>query len=288
VKTGVLVVDKPARVTSFDVVAEVRRAFSERRVGHAGTLDPLATGVLPICLGEATKLVPFLQDGEKEYVTELLLGVTTETQDAEGAVTSRREVKVTRESLDAAIPTFLGRILQKPPMHSALRVNGKRLYQLARAGVEVEREARPVDVHEIEVQEFAPPLVKLRVCCGKGTYIRTLGADLGEALGCGAHLASLRRTRVGRFALAESRGLDQLADAPLLTPAEALSDLPSLTLDEAGARDVRDGKVRTVEQLQAPSDGWVRLLRADGSLLAVAAGTSGRLKLERVFSPENG
>jgi tRNA pseudouridine55 synthase len=280
--SGVLVVDKPKGVTSFDVVAEVRRAFGERRVGHAGTLDPMATGVLPVCLGEATKLVPFLQDGEKVYEAELLLGVTTETQDAEGSVVSRREVNVGRAQLEAAIPPFVGRILQKPPMHSALRVGGKRLYEFARQGVEVEREARPVEVHAVDVLEFAPPRVRLRVRCGKGTYIRALAADLGEALGCGAHLTALRRTRVGRFEAMVP--LEQLAGASLLGMAEALADLPTLALDEATAKDVRDGKVKTIEQLQAPADGHIRLLRADGSLLAVAWGEAGRLRLERVFS----
>jgi tRNA pseudouridine55 synthase len=280
--SGVLVVDKPKGVTSFDVVAEVRRAFGERRVGHAGTLDPMATGVLPVCLGEATKLVPFLQDGEKVYEAELLLGVTTETQDAEGSVVSRREVNVGRAQLEAAIPPFVGRILQKPPMHSALRVGGKRLYEFARQGVEVEREARPVEVHALDVLEFAPPRVRLRVRCGKGTYIRALAADLGEALGCGAHLTALRRTRVGRFEVMVP--LEKLAGASPLGMAEALADLPTLALDEATAKDVRDGKVKTIEQLQAPADGHIRLLRADGSLLAVAWGEAGRLRLERVFS----
>jgi tRNA pseudouridine55 synthase len=281
--SGVVVVDKPKGVTSFDVVAEVRRAFGERRVGHAGTLDPMATGVLPVCLGEATKLVPFLQDGEKVYEAELYLGVATNTQDAEGEVVSRREVSVDRARLEAAVPAFVGRIMQTPPMHSALRVNGKRLYELAREGVVVERQARPVEVHAIDVLEFAPPRVQLRIRCGKGTYIRALGADLGEALGCGAHLTALRRTRVGRFA--EAVALDAVAAAPLMTPAEALGDFPSLLLDEVAARDVRDGKIKAIEQLQSPPgcDGWVRLLRPDGSLLAVAESAGGRLRLMRVF-----
>jgi tRNA pseudouridine55 synthase len=281
--SGVLVVDKPKGLTSFDVVARVRRAFSERRVGHAGTLDPMATGILPLCLGEATKLVPFLQDGEKEYRTELLLGVTTDTQDAEGTVTATRPVAVTRGQLDAALPAFVGRILQTPPMHSALRVGGKRLYELARQGLEVEREARPVDVHEVRVVAFEPPRVELHIRCGKGTYIRALGADLGEALGCGAHLTSLRRTRVGRFDLSCAVTVEALPQ-PLLSLAEAVGGFPTLQLDEPSARDVRDGKVKVIERLEAPADGWVRLLRPDGSLLAVAEGAGGRLRLERVFT----
>jgi tRNA pseudouridine55 synthase len=282
--SGVLVVDKPKGLTSFDVVARVRRALGERRVGHAGTLDPMATGVLPICVGEATKLVPFLQAGEKEYLAELRLGVTTDTQDAEGKILLTREVSVTREQLDAALPNFIGRILQVPPMHSALHVDGKRLYEFAREGVEVERAPRPVEVREIRVLEFAPPRVELAVTCGKGTYIRTLAADLGEALGCGAHLTALRRTRVGAFGLDHAAGVDGLAEARLLGLADALGGFPALLLDDSQARDVRDGKKKTIEQLPAQSsDGWVRLLRPDGSLLAVAESAGGRLRLERVF-----
>jgi tRNA pseudouridine55 synthase len=280
---GVLVVDKPKGVTSFDVVAQVRRAYHEKRVGHCGTLDPMATGVLPVCVGEATKLVPFLQAGQKEYLAEVLLGVTTDSQDADGQVTSTREVAVSRERLTEALPRFLGKILQKPPMHSALRVNGKRLYEFAREGVEIEREARPVEVHGLEVTSFEVPKIGLRVRCGKGTYIRSLAADLGEALGCGAHLTALRRTRVGRFAVDFAASLNDLP-VPLVSLADSLSDLPALQLEDAVARDVRDGKLKIIEQLRAPADGWVRLLRADGSLLAVAEGAGGRLRLERVFS----
>jgi tRNA pseudouridine55 synthase len=283
VKAGVVVVDKPAGVTSFDVVAEVRRKFAERRVGHCGTLDPMATGVLPVCVGEATKLVPFLQAGEKEYLAELHLGITTDSQDADGQITATRPVAISRAQLDDAVPQFRGKILQKPPMHSALRVAGRRLYEFAREGIEVEREARPVEVHEIEVTAFALPKIALRVRCGKGTYIRSLAADLGEALGCGAHLTALRRTRVGRFALDEAVSLPSLP-SPLVSLADALSDLPTLHLEEAVVRDVRDGKLKIIEQLLAPGEGWVRLLRPDGSLLAVAEGAAGRLRLERVFS----
>ncbi len=288
-KSGVLVVDKPAGVTSFDVVARVRRALGERRVGHAGTLDPMATGVLPICVGEATKLVPFLQAGDKEYLATARLGVTTNTQDADGTVVESREASgVTRDQVAALLPRFVGRILQKPPMHSALRVantGGRRLYEFAREGVEVEREARPVEVHAIELRWFEPPLLQLAVRCGKGTYVRTLAADLGEALGCGAHLTALRRTRVGAFGLEGAVGLEQLGEVALLGLAESLAELPSLLLDDAGARDVRDGKLKTLEQLTSPSgaDGWVRLLRPDGTLLAVAEGVGGKLRLERVF-----
>jgi tRNA pseudouridine55 synthase len=284
---GVVVVDKPAGITSFDVVARVRRALGERRVGHAGTLDPMATGVLPVCVGEATKLVPFLMGGDKEYEAEAVLGVTTDTLDATGAVLSETSAAhVTRGEVEAALPRFTGRILQTPPMHSALRVDGKRLYELARQGVEVEREARPIEVHALILTSWAPPRLGLRVCCGKGTYIRSIIDDLGRALGVGAHMTALARTRVGAFTRAAAVRLDALGPTtPLLGLAEALADHATLTLDATQTRDVRAGKVRVVAALEAPANAGlhVRLLGPDGGLVAVAAAHHGRLTLERVF-----
>jgi tRNA pseudouridine55 synthase len=285
---GVIVVDKPGGLTSFDVVARVRRALGERRVGHTGTLDPMATGVLPVCVGEATKLVPFLMSGDKEYDAEALLGVTTDTLDATGKVLATVDAgAVTREALQALLPRFTGTIQQRPPMHSALRVDGKRLYELARQGLEVEREARPVVVHAIDLLAVELPRFRLRVRCGKGTYIRSLAADMGEALGVGAHLTALRRTRVGAFTLADAVPLAALTPATLLrSPAEALADHPTLQLDADLTRDVRAGKLRTMATLAPPApdyDGHVRLLGPDGGLVAVAAARNGRLTLERVF-----
>jgi tRNA pseudouridine55 synthase len=281
---GVIVVEKPGGVTSFDVVARVRRALGQRRVGHAGTLDPMATGVLPVCVGEATKLVPFLHDGDKVYEAEAHLGVSTDTQDADGKIVAERDASaVTRDAVERALAGFVGTIQQRPPMHSALRVNGRRLYELAREGQEVERQARPVEVHSITLDAFAAPRIRFTVRCGKGTYIRTLAHDLGEALGVGAHLTGLRRTRVGRFVLADAVGLDQLASARLVPLAEALAELPSLPLDDGQARAVRDGKLAAIAQLTGPPSGRARLLRPDGTLLAVAESTGGRLRLLRVF-----
>jgi tRNA pseudouridine55 synthase len=285
---GVVVVDKPDGRTSFDVVARVRRVLGERRVGHTGTLDPMATGVLPICVGEATKLVPFLMSGDKEYEAEALLGVTTDTLDATGKVlTTVDAALVTAEQLAAIVPRFTGTILQRPPMHSALRVDGKRLYELARKGQEVEREARPVVVHAIDVVAVELPRFRLRVHCGKGTYIRSLVADMGEALGVGAHLTALRRTRVGTFTLADAVTLDALSPAlALRSPAEALADHPALRLDADLTRDVRAGKLRAMATLAPPTpgyDGHVCLLGPDGGLVAVAAARHGRLTLARVF-----
>ena len=284
---GVLVVDKPGGITSFDVVARVRRALGERRVGHTGTLDPMATGVLPVCVGEATKLVPFLMGGDKVYEAEALLGVTTDTLDATGTVVATADAAgVTRAAVAAALPRFVGTILQRPPMHSALRVDGRRLYELARKGVEVERAPRPVRVDAIELVTWAPPRLGLRVRCGKGTYIRSLVADLGAALGPGAHLTALRRTRVGPFSLAQAVMLDTIGpETRLLSPAEALADHATVPLDDLQVRDVRAGKLRTIAELQAPIDAGphVRLLGPDGSLVAVAEARAGRLTLARVF-----
>lgn len=284
---GVVVVDKPGGITSFDVVARVRRALGERRVGHTGTLDPMATGVLPVCVGEATKLVPFLMGGAKVYEAEALLGVVTDTLDATGAVVAEADPSgVARGQVEAILPRLTGTILQRPPMHSALRVDGRRLYELARKGVEVERAARPVRVDALELLRWDPPRLALRVRCGKGTYIRSLVADLGAALGPGAHLTALRRTRVGPFSLADAVTLDTIGpETRLLTPAEALADHTAVALDDLQVRDVRAGKVRAVAELQAPIDAGphVRLLGPDGSLVAVAEARAGRLTLARVF-----
>ncbi len=284
-----MVIDKPRGITSFDVVARVRRALGQKRVGHTGTLDPMATGVLPVCVGEATKLVPFLVAGEKEYAAEALLGVTTDTLDADGHVTAERDASaIGREAISAALGGFRGKSLQVPPMHSALRVGGKRLYELAREGVEVEREAREIEIHDITlgqvVAEGRTVRVGFTVSCGKGTYIRSIAGDLGEKLGVGAHLTGLRRTRVGGFTVATAVALDALtAETPLVGLADALVHLPSLMLDEGQARDVGQGKVKTVEALPVPDAGFLRLLRPDGSLLAVAERHLGKPRLCRVF-----
>ncbi|HEY2745230.1 MAG TPA: tRNA pseudouridine(55) synthase TruB [Polyangia bacterium] len=284
---GVVVVDKPGGMTSFDVVAEVRRVLGERRVGHTGTLDPMATGVLPICVGEATKLVPFLVGGDKEYETELRLGVTTDSGDATGTVTSETNAaNVSRTDVERALAGFVGALQQRPPMHSAVRVGGRRLYEFARRGIEIERAPRPIVVHAIELVSFAPPALALRVRCGKGTYIRTLATDLGAALGVGAHLTALRRTRVGPFGLEHALPLGALAaTTPLLSPAEALADHATVPLDAAQVRDVRAGKLRTIAELRAPdgAGAHVRLIDGNGTLVAVAARCEGRLTLARVF-----
>ena len=196
---GIIVIDKEPGFTSHDVVAKMRGICGQRKIGHTGTLDPMATGVLPVCLGSATKLCDMLADRDKEYVAELLLGVETDTQDVTGQVLARCPVEVQESQVRSAAASFVGEYRQVPPMYSALKVNGKKLCDLARAGKEVERKARPVQIYELEILECSLPVVRMRVVCSKGTYIRTLCADMGERLACGGTMQSLRRTRVGMF-----------------------------------------------------------------------------------------
>jgi tRNA pseudouridine55 synthase len=223
-----VVVDKPAGMTSHDVVDRLRRAFGERRVGHAGTLDPDATGVLVVGVGSVTRLLTFLSGQDKRYTAEVVLGVETSTLDAAGEVTATHAMDVTVEQVCAAAAELTGDILQVPPMVSALHVDGRRLHELAREGVEVERQARPVTVHHFDVTPTADPLVyRIDVGCSAGTYVRVLAADLGHVLGGGAHLRGLRRTASGRFTEADCCSLD----APVLRPpADAVAHLPSVTL----------------------------------------------------------
>src|SRR5262245_41984861 len=214
---GVLVVDKPGGLTSAEVVARVKQALGAEKVGHTGTLDPMATGVLPLAIGEATKLAPFLLADDKESEGELELGVTTDTLDAEGTVLERRPAgDLDEAALRGAFAALSGDLLQVPPMHSALRHGGRRLYELAREGVEVDRTARPVTVRRFDLLAFTPPRARFHVDCSKGTYVRALVRDVGSVLGCGAILTALRRTRAGRFRLADAVALEAVAAAPLV------------------------------------------------------------------------
>ena len=209
---GIINVYKEAGFTSHDVVAKMRGICGQKKIGHTGTLDPAATGVLPVCLGSGTRLCDMLTEKDKEYAAVLLLGVTTDTQDITGAVLSQKEVKASEEEVKEAVMSFVGDYDQIPPMYSALKVNGKKLYELARAGKEVEREARRVRIEEIEILHMELPRVTMRVVCSKGTYIRTLCADIGNKLGCGGTMESLQRTRVGIFKLEEALTLSQLQE----------------------------------------------------------------------------
>ena len=211
---GIVIIDKPAGWTSQDVTARLRRVFGTRRIGHGGTLDPMATGVLPVFVGRATRGVEFFEHAEKTYETELLLGVATDTEDTTGTVLTRREVSVTQEPLDGTLERFRGEIMQIPPMYSALKVNGQKLCDLARKGRQVERQPRPVTIHELTLLSREGDTLRLRVRCSKGTYIRTLCADIGEALGCGGCMQALRRTQAGEYTIAEAVPLQQLLESP--------------------------------------------------------------------------
>ena len=209
---GIVIVDKPSGWTSQDVTARLRRVFDTRRIGHGGTLDPMATGVLPVFVGRATRGVEFFEHAEKTYETLLLPGLTTDTEDVTGTVLQKRQVSLTERDVEAVLPRFRGEILQVPPMYSALKVNGQKLCDLARKGKEVARKPRPITIHELEFLGFQEGMVKLRVRCSKGTYVRTLCKDIGEALGCGGCMAALRRTAAGSYDLSQAVPLQTLLD----------------------------------------------------------------------------
>jgi tRNA pseudouridine55 synthase len=287
---GILLIDKPPGMTSHDVVRRVRRLLRTRRVGHTGTLDPLATGVLPIAVGEATRIVQFLMEGDKTYRAILKLGETTTTQDAEGEVLERRPVEgITAETVIAAARSFEGVIRQLPPMYSALKKDGVPLYRLARQGIEVERESRAVRIDRLQILDVDLPLITLEVDCSKGTYVRTLCHDLGLVLGTGAHLLALRRTRSGSFTEADCVTLEQLetdgtATPPLLSVDEALRGMPALEVDAEATRRLADGIPPALASLSAapgcPEGETVRLMHA-GTLLAIARFAPGRLNEKR-------
>lgn len=245
---GFLNVDKPAGLTSHDVVARLRRVAGQKRIGHGGTLDPAATGVLPIALGEATRLVEYLVEGRKRYTAVVELGVVTTTDDAEGEIVASSAVPhLTLADLLSALDLFVGEIDQVPPMYSAVQVDGKRLYELARAGVTLERAPRRIAIDRIEINTWQAPMLELDITCGKGTYVRALARDLGERLGCGAHLRSLRRTAVGPLRVETAVPLAELLSDPaalpsyLLAPDSAVAHLPHVRLDAEAERGVRNG-----------------------------------------------
>jgi tRNA pseudouridine synthase B len=277
---GVFLLDKPQGMSSNDIMQKVKRIFQANKAGHTGALDPLATGMLPICLGEATKFSQFLLDADKRYLVTAKLGERTDTSDAEGQIVETREVKVKTPEILTALEQFRGDILQVPTMFSALKHNGKPLYEYARQGITVEREARPITIFELNFIEYNAPYLTLEVHCSKGTYIRTLVDDLGEALGCGAHVTMLRRTAVADYptekmldwnalqALAESQDLS-LLDALLLPIDTAVAKLPTLTLNESQAQGVGFGqrvKFDNPNSLQ----GQVRLFSHENRFLGVA------------------
>ena len=277
---GVFLLDKPQGMSSNDIMQKVKRIFQANKAGHTGALDPLATGMLPICLGEATKFSQFLLDADKHYLVTAKLGERTDTSDAEGQIVETREVKVKTSEILTALEQFRGDILQVPTMFSALKHNGKPLYEYARQGITVEREARPITIFELNFIEYNAPYLTLEVHCSKGTYIRTLVDDLGEVLGCGAHVTMLRRTAVADYptekmldwnalqSLAEQQDL-ALLDALLLPMDTAVAKLPALTLDENQTQGIGFGqriKFDNPNRLQ----GQVRLFSHENRFLGVA------------------
>ena len=277
---GVFLLDKPQGMSSNDIMQKVKRIFQANKAGHTGALDPLATGMLPICLGEATKFSQFLLDADKRYLVTAKLGERTDTSDAEGQIVETREVKVKTPEILTALEQFRGDILQVPTMFSALKHNGKPLYEYARQGITVEREARPITIFELNFIEYNAPYLTLEVHCSKGTYIRTLVDDLGEVLGCGAHVTMLRRTAVADYptekmldwhalqSLAEQQDL-ALLDALLLPMDTAVAKLPALTLNENQTQGIGFGqriKFDNPNRLQ----GQVRLFSHENRFLGVA------------------
>ena len=275
---GILLVDKPAGWTSHDVVAKLRGVLGERRMGHSGTLDPMATGLLVVFAGRATRAVSFSENHTKCYEAHLRLGLTTDTQDTTGTVLSRAERAVSRAELEAVLPQFRGDILQVPPMYSALKVDGKKLYEIARRGGEVARKARPVTIEELTVLGEADGDYALRVRCSKGTYIRTLCHDIGAALGCGGVMSALRRTEVGGYRVEDAHTMDELCALPreaaqrLLLPVDSLwPDAPRITVDARSERLARCGNPFA---LGVP-DGTYRIYAASGEFLLLAQVTDG-------------
>jgi tRNA pseudouridine55 synthase len=278
---GVLLLDKSPGHSSNDMLIKAKRLLNAQKAGHTGTLDPFATGLLPLCFGEATKFAQDLLDADKTYETMVHLGVSTDTGDTEGEVIETCGVDVTRERIETVLTQFRGAIDQIPPMHSALKRDGKPLYEYARAGVTLEREARRVTIHALEFLDYQAPHLTLRVTCSKGTYIRVLGQDIGAALGCGAHLHALRRTRVGGLSIERAITLDLLAGKPeperaaMLDPVDALlSSFPPINLSDDMAKRFLHGQRLALgkEGVACPSGkGRVRVYReADGVLLGTA------------------
>jgi tRNA pseudouridine55 synthase len=285
---GVLVVDKPAEWTSHDVVAKLRGIYREKRIGHSGTLDPMATGVLVVFLGRATRGVELCENDEKEYVAGLRLGLTTDTQDTTGRTLSQRPVQVTEEQLRAILQQFQGPQTQIPPMYSAIKVGGQKLYQLARKGQTVERKPRQITISALELLDFDGTEAHIRVCCSKGTYVRTLCHDLGEALGCGGCMSQLRRTRAGRFTLEDAVTLEEIQAARerethpnLLRPVDSLfSDLPALVLNEKWTLRCKNGGEIP---LSGQAAGDYRVYGPDGEFLMLGRLEGGTLRTVKSF-----
>ena len=281
---GIVIIDKPQEWTSQDVTARLRRVFNTRRIGHGGTLDPMATGVLPVFVGRATRGVEFFEHAEKTYETVLRLGLTTNTEDVWGKTLEERPVSLEREAVEAALEHFRGEIMQVPPMYSALKVNGQKLCDLARRGKEVERQPRPITIHELTLLEMGENTLRLRVRCSKGTYIRTLCKDIGQALGCGGCMQQLRRVTAGEYTIEEAVPLQQLLDAQ--DPEKYLRGVdtmfrnhPEVTLTANQEKRCRNGNSFSV----AMADGLYRAYSQSGEFLMLAKVESGVMSTVKSF-----
>jgi len=289
---GVLLLDKPVGFSSNDALIKAKRVLNAKKAGHTGTLDPFATGLLPLCFGEATKFSQDLLEADKTYLATVHLGITTTTGDTEGDTVETKPVDVTPEQIEAALARYRGPILQVPPMYSALKRDGKALYEYAREGIVLEREARPVTIHALSLVAYQAPFLKIAVTCSKGTYVRVLGEDIGAALGCGAHLNALRRTQVGALTIDGMITLDELLAHPaplsLLQPVDALlSSFPALNLTPELARRFLQGQRLALgkEEIVVPeTQGRVRVYRDDGLLGTGLLGEYAILAPERLIS----
>jgi tRNA pseudouridine55 synthase len=293
---GIFNIDKPPGSTSFDVVSIVRKLIGERRVGHAGTLDPMANGVLPVCFGQGTRVIEFLQEASKVYRAQIELGTATDSHDAAGKIIKQADYSsVSRRQLEQALDSFRGAIQQTPPMFSAVKHHGQRLYKLAREGINVERKSRPANIYRLDLTEFKPPLVMLEIECSRGTYIRSLAHDLGELLGCGAHLSELVRLNYGPFDIRDAISLAQLEDAAINNvwqhhayPIDSvLRHLPGVVVSEEQERFIRNGSGVDIADSPVEADGGKRCLayNNEGDLLAILFfdAEKGRWQPQKVF-----
>ncbi len=286
--TGIIIINKQQDWTSFDVVAKLRRLLGERKIGHAGTLDPMATGVLPVFFGRATRAIEFLESCDKEYVASVRFGIRTDTQDTTGTVLSETGLSPTREAVLAALPEFHGEIEQVPPMYSAIKVAGKKLYEYARKGVELERKPRKVTISELELLPETEGDMRIRVVCSKGTYIRSLCADLGDRLGCGAAMSALERTRVGVYEISRANTIAEVEDAinagkvsDMIMPVDSVfSALPAVKTDAWGEKICRNGLMPKLAEMP---EGRFRIYSPGGEFLAVAENSGGEARVIKSF-----
>ena len=281
---GIVIVDKPQGWTSQDVTARLRRVFNTRRIGHGGTLDPMATGVLPVFVGRATRGVEFFEHAEKVYETVLKPGITTDTEDITGTILTEQDAFITGEMLEEVLEKFRGDIMQVPPMYSALKVNGQKLYDLARRGKEVERQPRPITIHELTLLGMEAEGIRLRVRCSKGTYIRTLCKDIGQALGCGGCMAELRRVAAGEYTAQEAVPLQELLETEnpeqYLRPVDSMfRNYPQVTLSEKQETRCRNGNSFSVQM----ADGTYRAYSREGEFLMLAKVESGVMSTIKSF-----